>query len=102
MPNSWQVVIALGRPFDVQVHDTNTSRDLARRYASTREITIPFDDRESAEGAQRDIRVWVREVHDAGGEDYRPVVPGVVVGDASELMGKRVLIGEIERGDGNP
>ena len=69
--NSWQIVIELGRKFDVEVNGDY--------HTITPVITIPFGDRESAEGAQRDIHVWVREVHDAGGEDYRPVVPGEVI-----------------------
>ena len=89
--NSWQVVIELGRKFDVQTGPPYSTQLPA--FISTPVITIPFDDRESAEAAQREIRVYVRPVHDAGGEDYRPLIPGEVVRDFP-CCG-------IERGDGN-
>lgn len=73
-----EVVIRLGRPFDIH---TNWGAFLA----DVREITVPFADRESAEAAQREITVSVRPVHDAGGEDYRPVVRGEVVRQAAEI-----------------
>jgi hypothetical protein len=73
-----EVVIRFGRPFDIH---TNWGAFLA----DVREITVPFADRESAEGAQREITVSVRPVHDAGGEDYRPVVPGEVIRQAAEI-----------------
>jgi hypothetical protein len=66
-----EVVIRFGRPHDVQI-GTRFTEDV-------REVTVPFADRQSAEAAQRDITVFVRPVHDAGGEDYRPVVAGEVV-----------------------
>lgn len=65
-----EVAICLGRPFDVQVRG---------EFRSVTEITIPFLDRESAEAAFREVEVSVRAVHDAGGEDYRPVVAGEVI-----------------------
>ena len=67
-----EVVIRFGHPFDIR-----TGRGAF--LADVREITVPFADRESAEAAQREIIVHVRPVHDAGGEDYRRVVPGEVV-----------------------
>ena len=73
-----EVVIRFGRPFDI-------STDQCAFLADVREITVPFADRESAEGAQREITVHVRPVHDAGGEDYRPVVPGEVVREPAEI-----------------
>ena len=42
--------------------------------------------RESAEGALGEIQMSVRQVHDAGGEDYRPVVAGEVVLPAEDQM----------------
>jgi hypothetical protein len=70
-PSPHEVVIRFGRSFDIFMGGEYVS--------SGQEITIPFTDRETAEAAQRDITVHVRPVHDAGGEDYRPVVPGEVV-----------------------
>jgi hypothetical protein len=67
-----EIVIRFGRPFDIQT-------PAGGWLGSVREITVPFADRESAEGAQREVEVFVRPVHDAGGEDYRPVVAGEVV-----------------------
>lgn len=71
---AFEVVIRLGRPFDVHLGN-------GFFVTEVREITmtIPFGDRESAEAAQREIEVSVRQVRDAGGEDYRVVVPGDVV-----------------------
>jgi hypothetical protein len=65
-----ELVIRLGRPFDIQIRG---------EFRDTTEITIPFADRESAEAAQREVSLFVRAVHDAGVEDYRPVVAGEVV-----------------------
>jgi hypothetical protein len=73
-----EIVIRLGRPFDIQTGD-------GAFLAGVREITVPFGDRESAEAAQREITVHVRPVHDAGGEDYRQVVPGEVIRSAAEI-----------------
>ena len=67
-----EIVIRLGRQFDVQT-------DHGAFCDNVREITVTFNDRESAEAAQREITVSVRPVNDAGGEDYRPVVTGEVV-----------------------
>jgi hypothetical protein len=55
--------------------------------AGVREITVPFADRESAEAAREEVTVSVRPVHDAGGEDYRRVVPGEVVREPAEIEG---------------
>lgn len=74
---SHELVIRFGRPFDVQVPGGAFLRDV-------REVTIPFADRESAEAALREVEVLVRAVHDAGGEDYRPVVAGEVVATEAE------------------
>ena len=78
-----ELVIRLGRPFDIQAGD-------GAFLAGVSEITIPFGDRESAEAAQREITVRVRPVHDAGGEEYHPVVAGEVIEASSlrELAGK--------------
>lgn len=65
-----EVVIRFGRPFAVAIRG---------EFRDTTEITIPFADRESAFAAHREVTVTVRPVHDAGGEDYRPVVAGEVV-----------------------
>ena len=73
-----EVVIRFGRPFDV-------STPGGAFLADVREITVPFADKESAEAAQREITVSVRPVHDAGGEDYRRVVPGEVVREPAEI-----------------
>lgn len=75
-----EIAIRLGRPFDI--HTPNGAF-----LADVREITVPFADRESAEAAQREIAVSVRPVHDAGGEDYRPVVAGEVIRQAAEIEG---------------
>lgn len=79
---AFEVVIRLGRPFDIQ---TGTGFFVA----GVREITVTFNDRESAEAAQREIGVSVRQVHDAGGEEYRPVVAGEVVHTPDQLLGAR-------------
>lgn len=73
-----ELVIRLGRPFDLQ-------GDGGQFLAGVREITVPFGNRESAEAARREISVSVRPVHDAGGEDYRLVVPGEVVRQPAEI-----------------
>lgn len=70
-----EVVIRLGRPFDVQVNGRS----------GVREITVPFASRESAEGALSEMQVFIRPVHDVGGENYRPVVAGEVLRLAGEL-----------------
>ena len=75
-----ELVIRLGRPFDIRTTG-------GAFLADVREITIPFADRESAEAAQREISVCVRPVHDAGSEDYRPVVAGEVVREPAEIEG---------------
>jgi hypothetical protein len=70
---AFEVVIRLGRPFDIQTGN-------GRIVSDVREITIAFPGgREFAEAALRDVQMSVRQVHDAGGEDYRVVVPGDVV-----------------------
>lgn len=71
MTDHHEVVIRLGRPFDIQ-------GERGPFAVGVREVTITFDSREAAEAAQRDIVIFVRPVHDAGGEDYRVVVPGQV------------------------
>jgi len=83
MPDqSHEIVIRFGRPFDVQVRGA---------FGTASEITVPFANRESAEAAQREITVSVRPVHDAGGEDYRPVVAGEVIRQAAKIeSGERV------------
>jgi len=68
-----EVVIRLGRPFDIRIRG---------EFRDTTEVTIPFADRESALAASLEVTVTVRPVHDAGGEDYRPVVAGEVLTDA--------------------
>jgi hypothetical protein len=79
---AFELVIRLGRPFDVQTGN--------RAFlAGVREITVAFADRESAEAALRDIQTSVRQVHDAGGEDYRPVVAGKLVYSPDQLLGAR-------------
>jgi hypothetical protein len=86
--DSHEVVIRLGRPFDIQTAaelDARGMRTGGAFLAGVREITIPFDDEDSAEEALLDIRVTVRRVHDAGGEDYRPVVAGEVVRTRTEI-----------------
>ena len=72
---SHEVVIRFGRRFDIQ---------LRGEFRDTTEVTIPFADRESAEAALREVEVSVRAVHDAGGEDYRPVVAGEVVTETGQ------------------
>lgn len=67
-----ELVIRLGRPFDVRLGN-------GAFLADVREIMIPFADRESAELALREVQSFVRPVHDAGGEDYRPAVAGLVL-----------------------
>lgn len=69
---SHELVIRLGRPFDVQT-------DRGFFVTDVREITVPFANRQSAEAALREVTVSVRAVHDAGAEDYRTVVAGEVV-----------------------
>jgi hypothetical protein len=71
---AFEVVIRLGRRFDIQTGSGSFA-------SNVREITVAFTDRESAEAALRDIQTSVRQVHDAGGEDYRPVLAGEVVDD---------------------
>jgi len=97
-----EVVIRLGRRFDIR---TSSGAYLA----GISEITVPFADRESAEAAQREITVHVRPVHDAGGEDYRRVVPGEVVREAAEIepgasasTDPEVVFAEMQRHDTGP
>jgi hypothetical protein len=66
-----EIVIRFGRPFDVKAG--------GKFINDVREITIPFGDQQSAEDARAAVEVFVREVHDAGGEDYRPVIAGEVI-----------------------
>ena len=73
-----ELVIRFGRSFDIR-----TPRGAF--LADVREVTVPFADRESAEAAQREITVSVRPVHDAGGEDYRPVVAGEVITELAAI-----------------
>jgi len=75
-----ELVIRFGRPFDIRTPD-------GWFLANVREVMVPFADRESAEAAQREITVCVRPVHDAGNEDYRPVVPGEVIREPAEIEG---------------
>lgn len=75
---SHELVIRLGRPRDLQFRGTRAGASPAFSSDVT-EVTIPFTDRESAEAALREVTLSVRPVHDAGGEDYRPVVAGEVV-----------------------
>jgi hypothetical protein len=72
-----EVVIRLGRPFSVRLKRKDGQPDDA--FATVTEVRIPFANRDAAESAQRDITVYVRQVHDAGGEDYRKVVKGDVI-----------------------
>ena len=85
-----EVVIRLGRPFDIR---TNGGAFLA----GVREITVPFADRETAEAAQRELTVHVRPVHDAGGEDYRRVVPGEVIRQPAAIPERVQLSGIASR-----
>jgi hypothetical protein len=87
---SHEIVIRLGRAFDVLIDDEfKTPPRLwigeEDRFQKVTEITIPFADQASAEAALREIELSVRVVHDTGGEDYRPVVAGEVVRAAGEL-----------------
>lgn len=69
----FEVVIRLGRAFDIQTGNGSF-------VAGVREITIAFPGgREFAEAALGEVQMSVRQVRDAGGEDYRPVVAGEVV-----------------------
>ena len=70
-----EIVIRFGRPFDIRVGD--------RWVEGVREITVPFTfgDATVAESALADMSMTVRQVNDAGGEDYRPVVAGEVLHD---------------------
>jgi hypothetical protein len=70
-----EVVIRFGRPFDIRTRG---------EFRDTTEVTIPFTDRGSALAASLEVTVSVRPVHDAGGEDCRPVVAGEVVPDDFE------------------
>lgn len=96
-----EVVIRLGRPFDIR---TNGGAFLAGVW----EITVPFDDEDSAEDALLDVRVTVRRVHDAGGEDYRPVVAGEVMPDEFDRaiveqtarMRQSIIAPKMDLGDG--
>ena len=74
-----EVVIRFGRPFSIAIRG---------EFRDATEITIPFDNRESALAASLEVTVSVRPVRDAGGEDYRPVVAGDVIGyPAGEIAG---------------
>lgn len=64
--------------------DLMTVARMADSRAELAEVTIPFADRESAEAALREVEVFVRAVHDAGGEDYRPVVAGEVLAETGQ------------------
>ena len=81
---SHELVIRLGRAFDVRIparFNDNGHPTGGAFLADVREIAVTFNDRESAEAAQREAVVFVRAVHDAGGEDCRPVVAGEVIGE---------------------
>jgi hypothetical protein len=67
-----EVVIRFSRPFSIAIRG---------EFRSATEVTIPFTDRGSALAASLEVTVTVRPVHDAGGEDYRPVVAGEVIPD---------------------
>lgn len=69
---SHELVIRLGRPFDVQTRDGTFLVDVTA-------LTIPFDNREAAESALQDVQMYVRPVHAVAGENYRPVIKGEVV-----------------------
>ena len=71
-PSSHEIVIRFGRSFDIRTTG-------GAFLADVQVITVPFADRETAEGAQREITVHVRPVRNAGGEDYRPVIRGEVI-----------------------
>lgn len=70
MADSHEIVIRFGHPFDIRIRG---------EFRDTTEVTIPFNDRGSAEAALREVTLSVRAVNDAGGEDYRPVVAGEVI-----------------------
>jgi hypothetical protein len=72
-----EVVITLGRPFDITANTFSVY--------DVREVRVPFADQQSAEAAAAEIVVSVRPVHDAGGEDYRPVVLGEVVREPAAI-----------------
>lgn len=72
-----EIVIRFRRPFSV-VTDGKWQHNV-------REVTVPFADAASAADAAREIAIEVRPVHDAGGEDYRPIVAGQVIRDPREL-----------------
>jgi hypothetical protein len=79
-----EIVIRLGRAFDVLIDDEfKTPPRLwtgeEDRFQKVTEIRIPFADQASAEAALREVTMSVRAVVDTGGEDYRPVVAGEVV-----------------------
>lgn len=73
-----EYVIRFRHPFSVTVD--------GKWQHNVREIAIPFADRMSAEAAGCEITTEVRPVHDAGGEDYRPVVAGEVIKEPRELI----------------
>jgi hypothetical protein len=75
--NSHEVVIRLGRPLSARLVPPPPGTQPGY-FATVSEIRIPFADQASAESAVTDIDIRVRPVHDAGGEDYRPVVRGEV------------------------
>jgi hypothetical protein len=75
-----EVVIRFGRPFDIL-----TGQGVF--VANVREIRVPFADQQSAEAAAAEIQVSVRPVHDAGGEDYRPVMAGEVLREPAVIEG---------------
>ena len=69
MTDPYELVIRLGRRFSADAGDGV--------FRPVREIRIPFaGGREAAEAAQREVQVFTRRAHDAGGEDYHPVVAG--------------------------
>jgi len=70
-----EIVIRFGRPFDIRIRG---------EFRDATAVTIPFADQQSAEAALREVTLSVREVHDAGAEDYRPVVAGEVVPTETE------------------
>lgn len=106
MTGSHEIVIRLGRPFDVQLRGEHSGVPFA--FTSTREITIPFADAASAEAALREITLSVRRVNDAGGENYRPVVAGEVlpdefeqaVADQTARMRRSIIAPKADLGDG--
>ncbi|HEX3388842.1 MAG TPA: hypothetical protein VHT94_07375 [Streptosporangiaceae bacterium] len=75
--NQHEVARRFGRPLSARI-SPEVPGTPPGYFVTVSEVRIPFADQANAESAMTDIDIRVRPVHDAGGEDYRPVIRGEV------------------------